>query len=98
MTNLLELFTMMLPALWFAVGSVTLHDVNSTDKCACGTYLNADSRGLYFAYNTSIISIMGIKHSPDIFLYYFLRINDSVIIKLSVKYQHTRATATTPCC
>jgi hypothetical protein len=80
---------MALPALWFAAGSETLHDVNSIDnKCACATYLNADGSGLYFAHN--ITSIVGIKYLPDIiFLYYCLRITDSLIIKLSVKYQHT---------
>jgi hypothetical protein len=51
---------MTLPALWFAAGSEALHDVNSIDnKRACGTYLNADSSGLYFAYN--ITNIVGIK-------------------------------------
>ena len=77
-------------ALWFAAGSVTLHDVNSIDnKCACGTYLIADNSGLYFECN--VTSIVGLKYLPPdvIFLYYCLWITDSLIIKLNVKYQHT---------
>ena len=80
MANLLDLFNMTLPA-----GSVTWHDVNSIDNdCACGTYLNMDTSGLYFAYNTT--SIMAVKYLQDIiFLYFSLQIKDCVIIKLSVK-------------